>query len=312
MYLSFAIPLGLIALLFLFPLVLHWAYRAPRVVERTSPEAYDLPFTQHWLSGVNGKRLFAWSIPARESRSTLVVAHGWGANAEMMLPMVQPFNEAGIDVLLYDARSHGRSDGDSFSSLPRFAEDLGSALDWVKARHPDHRLLVLGHSIGAAAAILAASHRHDIDRVISLSGFAHPDLVMRRHLDRPWLPRLLRPLILRYIQWVIGFRFDDIAPMHRIPHVRCPVLLAHGVDDNVVPIDDMRLIEASAGSRGMVRVLEIPEARHASVELFRRHAPQLIDFINDDSLGHAVHATEGEATTDPGRASTLRPCDADN
>jgi alpha-beta hydrolase superfamily lysophospholipase len=276
-----AVILTLFTLVLLFPMVLHWVYRAPRVAECSTPVQHGLPFTQHYLTGIKNKRLFAWWIPAQEKHITLVVVHGWGANAEMMLPLAQPFHQAGIDVLLYDARNHGMSDSDSFSSLPRFAEDLGSALDWIKQRNPQHRLIVLGHSIGSAAAILAASHRDDIDLVIGLSGFAHPDLVMKRHLNRPWLPRFLHPLIMKYIQWVIGFRFDDIAPMNRIPYVRCPVLLAHGTEDTVVPISDMRLIEASATPQRPIRVLDIEGARHDSLAHFQRHADQLVNFVHE-------------------------------
>lgn len=270
----------LLALVLLFPLVLHWAYRAPRLIESGDPGDHQLPFTQHHFTGPNNKRLFAWLIPAPASRISVLVVHGWGANAEMMLPLARPFHEAGMEVLLYDARNHGSSEGDSFSSLPRFAEDLECALDWLKQRRPDHRRVVLGHSIGAAAAILSASRRPDIDLVIAVSGFAHPRLVMQRHLDRPWLPGFLRPLIMAYIQWVIGFRFDDIAPMHRIARVTCPVLLAHGTRDRVVPISDMHLIEAQATARGPVSLLPVEGAGHGSVERFQQHADRLIDFID--------------------------------
>jgi alpha-beta hydrolase superfamily lysophospholipase len=271
--------LTLLALALLFPVLLHWIYRAPRVVERSTPQQHGLPFIEHYLKGTKEKHLYAWLLTAQQSQATLVIVHGWGANAEMMLPLARPFHHAGMDVLLYDARNHGKSDSDSFSSLPRFAEDLGTALEWVKRRNPHHQIVVLGHSIGCAAAILAASHRDDIDLLIGLSGFAHPNLVMNRHLDRPWLPLFLRSLIMSYIQWVIGFRFDDIAPMNRIPHVRCPVLLAHGTKDTVVPISDMRLIEANATPQRPIRMLEIEDARHDSVEHFQQHADKLIGFI---------------------------------
>ncbi len=273
---------ALLATLLLFPIVLHVVYRAPRIKENTTPGQHGLPYTAHSIRTVKNKRLFAWHIPAGENRCTLVIVHGWGANAEMMLPLVQPFHEAGMDVLVYDARNHGGSDSDSFSSLPRFAEDLGMALEWLKQKSPDHRRIVLGHSVGAAAAILSASRGADIDLVISVSGFAHPRLMMNRHLDRPWLPRFLRPLIMNYIQWVIGFRFDDIAPMNRIPHVRCPVLLAHGTADTTVPIDDMHLIEANATSEKPVQVIAVEGAEHDSVGHFKQHAGKLIQFIRDN------------------------------
>jgi alpha-beta hydrolase superfamily lysophospholipase len=266
----------------LIPVVLHLAYQAPRIKESSTPKEHGLPFYEHKIKTVKNKQLFAWMIPAENSCCTLIIVHGWGANAEMMLPLAQPFHTAGMDVLIYDARNHGQSDGDSFSSLPRFAEDLAKVLEWLQQHSPDHQVVVLGHSVGAAASILTASRGTDIDLVISVSGFAHPRLMMNRHLDRPWLAGFFRPLIMNYIQWVIGFRFDDIAPINRISKVSCPVLLAHGTADTTVPIEDMRLIEASATAERPVEVIAVQGAKHDSVEHFKQHADKLIKFIHDN------------------------------
>jgi len=288
-YLSIIGPMNLvliivavcITLIGLFPIILHRVYRAPRRVETTTPESLSLPFSQQYLPGPKGKRLYSWLIPGELDLCTVILVHGWGANAQMMLPLARCFHRAGMNVLLYDARNHGKSDRDSFSSLPRFAEDLGCAIEWAKQRDPSQKIVVFGHSIGAAAAMLAASHRTDIDLVIGLSGFAHPNLVMNRHLDRPWLPKVLRPLIMNYIQWVIGYRFEEIAPMNRIRHIQCPVLLMHGTEDTVVPISDMHLIEQNAPSENPVQLIEIEGAGHNSVEQFQQHATELIDWVQE-------------------------------
>jgi pimeloyl-ACP methyl ester carboxylesterase len=280
---NFAIIIAVVSitLIGLFPVVLHWVYRVPRLIETVTPESLSLPFTSQYLSGPKNKRLFSWLIPAENNRCTVILVHGWGGNAQMMLPLALPFHQAGMNVLLYDARNHGKSDGDTFSSLPRFAEDLGSVIAWIAKRDPGQKIVVLGHSIGAAAAMLAASHRTDIDLVIAISGFAHPNLVMYRHLDRPWLPQWVKPLILNYIQWVIGYRFDEIAPMNRVRHVPCPILLVHGTEDRVVPISDMRLIEQNTLPENDVHVVSIEGAGHESVDQFRQHANTLIDFIHE-------------------------------
>ena len=105
-----------------------------------------------------------------------------------------------MNVLLFDARNHGQSDTHSFSSLPRFAEDLDSALAWLHANHPAacEKLVLLGHSVGAGAVLLAASRRTDIAAVISVSAFAHPEWVMRRYLQTLHLPNILIRIINRY------------------------------------------------------------------------------------------------------------------
>jgi len=95
---------------------------APRVVETGVPAG--LPWIEVGVPGPRGKRLFGWFIPAATAQGgpapALAILHGWGGNAEVMLPLARPLHEAGYALLFFDARSHGRSDGDSFASLPRF------------------------------------------------------------------------------------------------------------------------------------------------------------------------------------------------
>lgn len=258
---------------------------APRVVEAASPQG--LPWREVRLPTVNGKRLFGWFIPAGERAPALVVMHGWGGNAGMMLPLAAPLHERGYALLLVDARCHGQSDDDTFASLPRFAEDIDAALAWLAGR-PEvdaARLGVIGHSVGAGAALLAASRRRDLRAVVSLAAFAHPAGMMRRWLASKRIPHWpFGAYILAYVQRVIGFRFDDIAPCHTIARVTCPVLLVHGLEDDTVPVDEARQIHA-ARSSDAVELLLVPGS-HDDYGDVTRHLAQLGDFI-DRSMARA-------------------------
>jgi fermentation-respiration switch protein FrsA (DUF1100 family) len=54
-------------------------------------------------------------------------------------------------------------------------------------------------------------------------------------------------LVNRYIEHVIGHRFDDIAPVNRIGMIASPILLVHGSRDDIVPLDcAVRLRDAAA------------------------------------------------------------------
>ncbi len=258
---------------------------APRVVEAASPQG--LPWREVRLPTVNGKHLFGWFIPAGGRAPALVVMHGWGGNAEMMLPLAAPLHERGYALLLVDARCHGQSDDDTFASLPRFAEDIDAALAWLAGR-PEvdaARLGVIGHSVGAGAALLAASRRRDLRAVVSLAAFAHPAGMMRRWLASKRIPHWpFGAYILAYVQRVIGFRFDDIAPCHTIARVTCPVLLVHGLEDDTVPVDEARQIHA-ARSSDAVELLLVPGS-HDDYGDVTRHLAQLGDFI-DRSMARA-------------------------
>ena len=263
-------------------LAIHLGFRAPRRVERGSPEDYDLAYKEIWLPTVADKRLFSWWLPLAGSDSSIIILHGWGGNAELMLPLVAPLHRAGLNVLLLDARNHGRSDSAGFSSMPRFAEDVDAAIDWLKTHKKEStgRLALLGHSGGAAAMLLTASRRNDISAVISIAAFAHPDSMMRSYLDRFWIPEIIKSWVLRYVEWVIGHRFNDIAPMNRLRYVQCPVLLVHGTADKTVPVTDVHLIRENVKGK-KPELLLIEGGGHESVGKIKLHAKELITFLEN-------------------------------
>jgi dipeptidyl aminopeptidase/acylaminoacyl peptidase len=234
------------------------------------------------LTVAGGKNLFAWFVPvAGASKSPAVLLmHGWGANASLMLPAVAPLHAAGYAVLLLDARCHGNSDDEPFTSLPRFAQDIEAGLNWLQLQPAVDatRLAVIGHSVGAAAALLSATRRMDMRAVVSLGAFAHPYEVMRRYLTEFHIPYpVIGWYVLRHVQRVIGARFDDIAPINTIPQARCPVLLVHGVDDDVVPFSDAQRLQ-HAGRAGTVECVAI-RGGHDPSDSTADYLAQLIDFL---------------------------------
>lgn len=262
-------------------LILH-RLRAPRLRHARTPADIGLDARELRLPTANGKRLFGWFVAAAGDapRPAVVVMHGWGANAALMLPTVRPLVEAGISVLLLDARCHGASDDEAFTSMPRFAEDMATGLDWLKrqAGVDGQRLALLGHSVGAAAALLCASQRDDIAAVVSLAAFAHPQEVMRRLLAEQRVP--YAPFgwyVLRHVQRVIGHRFDAIAPVTTLPRVRCPVLLVHGRDDLTAPFSDAERLHALAGVKSQLLPVA---AGHDLGEALGPHGEQLVGFLH--------------------------------
>ncbi|WP_022952016.1 alpha/beta hydrolase [Leucothrix mucor] len=260
-------------------IAIHLGFRAPRNKEQSTPKDIGIEYQQVQIPTPSGKQLFGWLLPKPNSHETLIILHGWGSNAEMMLPIAVPFYEAGMNVLLFDARSHGKSDADTFSSLPRFAEDLGSTIDWLKQRHTAaEKIALLGHSVGAGAVLLEASKRDDISAVISLSSFAHPAWVMQRYLQHFHIPAPFRKVVMRYVEWVIGHRFASFAPLDTVCKIQCPALLVHGKDDTTVTVDDARAIMENC-PKPHLSLLEIDDAGHDSVEKIEEHGWELVAFL---------------------------------
>ena len=260
-------------------LMVHRSFGAPRIPEKGDPGDRDLDFRQVWIPAGKGKRLFGWLLPVERPAGTMVLIHGWGSNAEFMLPLAELFVAAGLNVLLVDARNHGRSDPDGHSSLPRFAADLGSAVDWM-CEQPEHPgpVGLCGHSLGGGAALLCALDRDDIAAVISLATFAHPADMMRRFMRQVRIPGLIVPAVLRYLQWVIGRPYDEFAPVNTAGRVSCPVLMIHGSSDRTVPVADMEAIRGNCAG-GAVEFLVVPRAGHKLVGGVGEFASDIQDFM---------------------------------
>jgi pimeloyl-ACP methyl ester carboxylesterase len=213
-----------------------------------------------------------------------VVLHGWGGSAADLAPVAGPLLDAGVHTLLLDARCHGRSDDADFTSMPRFAEDVAAGVAWLRDQPgvDPERILLVGHSVGAGACLLAARHDPSIAAVVSLSSMADPRETMARLLAGSRVPTPLIPLALRLVEHLIGLRFSKFAPLSTLPTLAVPVLLVHGADDAVVPVADARRLAAAAPEAAL---LIVPGAGHAHLDDAALVSDALRDFTRRTVAG---------------------------
>lgn len=298
--------------------MLRWlllrVYRIPPTPTNPTPSDLGLCAEDVELTAVDGTTLRGWFLPATpgtgapatEDPATggsatgdpvprraapgpaVVVLHGWGSAATDLLPAAPGLVGAGLSVLLIDARGHGRSDPVDFMSLPRFAEDLGTAIAWLRTEprvDPD-RIGVVGHSVGAGACLLAASRDPGIAAVIAIAAMAHPAELIRSSRGLRPAPEPLATRVLTTIEDTIGHRFDAFAPINTIRRITAPVVVLHGDDDTTVPPRDAARLVDAAGGRARLRL--VPGAGHRAVAPFLPLVPELATFLR-------------RALTDPGR-----------
>jgi pimeloyl-ACP methyl ester carboxylesterase len=282
------------------PRALARFFRVRRVGLEIGPSDFGLDAEDVTIAGPNQRALKGWFVAcpgADGARPAVLVIHGWNGAASLMLPVASLVHDAGAHALFLDARCHGRSYEDGFASMPRFAEDVDAGLRWLRAdaRVEPACVVLLGHSVGAGASLLAASRDPSVAGVVSIAAMAHPGTLMRANMRARGLPGPAITVILREIERAIGLPFDSFAPIATISRVSSPVLLVHGASDDVVPpTDAMRLEHASAGR---ARRVIVSEADHASLDAFLRAAPVVTSFIEDAVLDCRSETPPGVAGT---------------
>ena len=256
-------------------------YRVPQVPHLRTPEAEGIAFEERRFATAGGKQLYGWWIPAQAGNTApaVILVHGWGRNLERMMPYVRSLHREGFHLFAFDARCHGSSDPDGHGTMVKFSEDIRAAVDLAVERSEvdRQRLAVLGLSVGGAAAIHAAARDPRIRGVVTVGAFAHPGDAMAWELSRRRVPGLLIRMILRWVEWRVGFRLDEVAPERQIARVSAPVLLVHGEADEVVPLEQARRLEAAAGRAA--RLLVLPGRGHSDCDRDPRFWPEVLTLL---------------------------------
>ncbi len=231
------------------------------------------------LPGPGGATLRALLLRPPAAVGTALVLHGWGGSALDMLPVGELLREEGLDVVLLDARAHGRSDDVTLTSMSAFADDLSAAISWWRTASglAGGRLVLVGHSVGAGACLLAARDEPAVDAVVALASMADPRRVMQRVLIGAGLPPRLTALPLRMVEHLIGRRFTSFAPLEVIQTLDLPLVIVHGQDDATIPVEDARQLARAAPHAELVVVPGAGHSDTAVVAALRIPLRQLLE-----------------------------------
>lgn len=183
----------------------------------------------------DGVSLAGAYLPAAGARATVILVHGFKNTRDDMLEHASFLHDAGYAVLLYDSRGCGQSGG-TFGAGATEDRDIRGAVSFLKGRGDPSaaRIAVLGVSLGAGAAILAAARDTRIEAVIADSAWADE----RVQLDRMASLRIgpfaipLLPYEPSLVEALVGAGLQDARPRDEISRIAPrPLLLIHSADD---------------------------------------------------------------------------------
>lgn len=298
-----AIPLALLALLAGIASALAglaW-YAAAQLIQRRAPDApadpadLGLDYEAVTFPSRDGLRLGGWFVSGvAPVRGTVVFCHGHAGSLDPDLQYVPAFHRHGYNVLQFDFRAHGRSEGQRVSMGYYERLDLLGAVDFLLGRGID-RVGVLGFSLGGAVAITTAAKCPAIAAVVSDGGFARirPTLqigIQARGVPA-WLARQLAPVVMRLAGWRLGCDPSAADPLRWIGQISPrPLLLIHGGQDLYVPRPEIEALYAAAGNPKDLWI--VPEAEHRQVDRVRpvEYMSRVLGFFDRSLAGEESDA----------------------
>jgi pimeloyl-ACP methyl ester carboxylesterase len=236
-------------------------------------EAFALPTRDGAVRG--------WLMRARGTpRALILFAHGWNSNAGDMLRWAAPLVAAGYDAMVYDTLGHGESDASEFTSIRHFRRDLLTVAAFARALpRAAPGLVLFGHSMGGAAAILAASEGAQARAVIVAGAPTDPLDITREWLDAKRLPgAMLTRLMLPFWRPIVRVPLASLRPVERIATLAVPVLILHGDGDRQVRVHHAeQLARASPGAR----LERFPAGDHLNLPDQSRYLEVVTGFLDD-------------------------------
>ena len=195
-------------------------------------------------------------------RPLVMLTHGWGANYGTLLELAEPLVAAGYPVFLFDVRGHGRNEPAPYVTVRHFRDDVMAAVGFATRRFPKRKRVLVGHSMGGAAAVLAAAEGAAVSGIALVAAPASILEATADYLRDKGFPGGFMVVVLRPFWWIrIGGTFRHLIPERKITEVRQRVLLIQPEHDLRVGMDHARRLSAASGAAVNV----IPGAGHTDV-----------------------------------------------
>ena len=204
----------------------------------------------------DGLQLKGWQCdPATARRGTIVYLHGVADNRSSGAGVVDRFSRRGFDVVAYDSRAHGESDGDTCTYGFFEKGDLHRILDTVGPGP----IVLIGSSLGGAVALQEAAHDPRVTAVVAAETFSDLRTVATERAPVVFTSGIIARAF-RVAEQQGGFSVDDVSPVAAAADIKVPVLLIHGaIDSDTRPDHSRRVLAALKGPK---RLILVPGAHH--------------------------------------------------
>ena len=165
------------------------------------------------LSTSDGRKISAVYLENPNAKYTVLFSHGNGEDLGFLMPFLQSYREHGFSILAYDYHGYGTSEGRP--SEKNTYLDIAAAYDYLttQLKVAPHHIILHGRSLGSGPSLELAS-------LFPVSGII---------LESPFLTAF------RVVTKIPLFPIDKYRNNQKITRVKAPILVIHGMKDEVIP-----------------------------------------------------------------------------
>jgi pimeloyl-ACP methyl ester carboxylesterase len=261
----------------------HEAMEIPRLSleENISPADIGLDYEDaSFSSREDNVMLKGWYLPADGDYAIIIVNGGFQPRLDdtvNTLPLARDLVAEGYNVLLFDLRGRGESEGEG-RSLSNIERDIGGAVDYlITEGYTSERIYIIGFCSGAASACIFAS-QNSVGALVLDGCFADVYDMVDNQAALIGIPRFLvhgfTPGV--FLMCRVFYDFELVNAEDVIADVACPIFFIHEEDDELISLEEMQLLFELATNPAN-QFWEVPDAGHS--QSYKTHPAEFIDRV---------------------------------
>lgn len=224
----------------------------------------------HRIKTSDSEEIGAWFVDGRDETPSVLLLHGNNGSRRNSLSRAELFASQGYAVLMISLRAHGDSTGNYHDIGFGARQDVLAAVEFLEVRRPGRSVVIVGNSMGAAAAVFAASVLgHRVHGYILESPYQDLKTAVwnRTEVNLPPVLSHVAYAGLRVVGPLFISHLDEISPLKAVAGIPndVPVLILAGNADRLARPKEARALYHEVATHG--RLVLLPGAGHG--DLFR-------------------------------------------
>jgi Putative lysophospholipase. len=222
--------------------------------------------TDWQLTSTDGLKLSAYYLPAeKEQHKTVIIAHGYMGQASDMPQYAKIYHDLGYNVLMPDARGHGRSEGDYIGFGWPERKDYLQWINRIVKQDPQSEIVLHGVSMGAATVMMTSGEKlpDNVKAFVEDCGYSSVNgelsYQLKQMFNLPSFP--LIPVTSMVTKVRAGYFFGEADTIKQLNKNTRPMLFIHGDKDDFVPYS--MLDEVYQATKGPKEKYVVHGAKHA-------------------------------------------------
>ncbi len=212
----------------------------------------------------------------------IVLAHGYKCDYTSILYQAKKFYEDGFNILVYDQRGHGKSEGQYISMGYLEQHDIIKLCEFIISKNKSAKIALYGVSMGASTVMFATGNKLPINVVCAIEDCGYTSVYdifldqgeKKYNID---ISPILAGIGL-FVRRNLKFSIKQASCLKQLAKSTTPTLFIHGNDDDYVPYEMVYHNYEACNAKKDIWVVD--NQQHATACLDSNYFIKVTNFIN--------------------------------